>query len=84
MGVGGSNGHATSGNACTAQHDRQDKQRQSCDVGWCPSLLVLEADVLCLCMMLVDCIQVTCAGVFGADTMALLSEWSACVTPQLW
>lgn len=59
MGMGGSNGHATSGNARTPQLDRQDKQRQGCDVGWCPSLLVHEADVLCLCRMLLVCIQVT-------------------------
>jgi len=45
--MGGSNGHTTSGDACTAQPDRQDKQRQSCDVGWCPGLLIHKADVRC-------------------------------------
>ena len=59
MALAGSNGHAISGNARTAQLDRQDKQRQRCDVGWCPSLNLMSGVQLLPCMFLVDCIQVT-------------------------
>ncbi len=77
MALAGSNGHATSGNACTVQLDRQDKQRQSCDVGWFPSLLVYESDVRCAVAPLHVSGELhpgdPLKGI-GADTMALLSE----------